>query len=273
MLTILIICSNDSENYVSSNVRYGLRYKRTDKMGNSIDDKLQEDGNSNPPGLSNVMETKETLMDIVTKTIYMSSVNHAQVNFLQFEYGCFAPNMPAVLKGDLPKEKDRGKITMQTVMDALPGLRSSLVQAGAAFTLSEFSDKEVFLLPESEVDRYHNENLIKRCVDYNCRCPSRYIRKKDLGSKNAHKCDYTCKKCESDEQYNFSYDHIYQLDSKPSGFFPPRWLFTEKEVEIAYNKFIEALREIQKSILKRRETGMTPYEVLLPSRIPYGIAI
>ena len=88
-----------------------------------------------------------------------------------------------------------------------------------------------------------------------------------------HKCDYTCKKCESDEQYNFSYDHIYQLDSKPSGFFPPRWLFTEKEVEIAYNKFIERLREIQKSILKRRETGMTPYEVLLPSRIPYGIAI
>ena len=39
------------------------------------------------------------------------------------------------------------------------------------------------------------------------------------------------------------------------------------------NKFIVGLREIQKSILKRKQMGMTPYEVLLPSRIPYGIAI
>ena len=226
-----------------------------------------------PSGFPEVLETKETLIDIVTKTIYVSSVNHAQVNFLQFEYGCFAPNVPAVLRGDLPKEDDRGQITMQRIMDALPGLRSSLVQAGAAFTLSEFSEKEVFLLPDSEIERNNELKLIKRCVDYNCRCPARYIRKKDVGSKNAHRCDYTCKKCESLKKYNFSSEHIYQLDSKPTGFFPPRWLFTEEDVEIAYNKFIEALREIQKNILKRRDTGMTPYEVLLPSKVPYGIAI
>ena len=34
---------------------------------------------------------------------------------------------------------------MQHIQDSLPGLKPSLVQAGAAFALSEFSDDEVFL--------------------------------------------------------------------------------------------------------------------------------
>ena len=257
--------------------RDGLRYKQTDKAGHKIVDGLYDDEKATSPGLYDAMENKKDLMDILTKTIYVSSVGHAQVNFLQFEYGCFAPNIPSVLRGELPKEDDRGHITMQKIMNTLPGFRSSLVQAGAAFTLSEFSEKEAFLLPATEVDIGHDNDLIKRCADINCRCPSRrnYIRKKDANRKEPHKCDYTCKRCDEDnvEKFNFSSEHIYQIDTKPSGFFPPRWLFTEEEVEIAYNKFIAALREVQKTILKRRETEMTPYEVLLPSRIPYGIAI
>ena len=79
-------------------------------------------------------------------------------------------------------------------------------------------------------------------------------------------------------QINYNYSdsgdsNIYQSDPPPNGFFPPRWLFTEKKVDEAYNHFICGLREVQKDILKRREKGTTPYEVLLPSKIPYGIAI
>ena len=213
-------------------------------------------------------------MDIVTKTIYMSSVGHAQVNFLQYEYGCFAPNVPAVLKGPIPQEKDRGEITMEKILQALPGFRNSLVQAGAAFTLSEFSEKEVFLLPKTEVDPY-NQELFKRCADGCKECPSRYRSKKDLKSKERHECDYTCKKCH-ERNYRLSSDIIYGCSAtnpKLAGFFPPRWMFTEPEVEEAYNRFIDELREVQKTILRRRGKGTTPYEVLLPSKIPYGIAI
>ena len=169
---------------------------------------------------------------------------HAQVNFLQFEYGCFAPNTPAIMKGKIPKEQDRSKISMACIMKSLPGFRASLVQAGAAFTLSEFSDEEVFLLPRTEYDHRSHE-LKPRC---------------------------------SDPNYRFSDSEVFQTDSplhnwKPTGFFPPRWLFTEKAVEIAYNEFVRDLREIQRHILGRRSKGTTPYEVLLPSKIPYGIAI
>ena len=161
---------------------------------------------THPSGLPKTLETKSDLINMVTKTIFQSTVMHAAVNFLQFEYGCFAPNVPALMRGSIPTESDRGNISMQHIMDSLPGLRASLVQAGAAFTLSEFSDDEVFLLDA-----------------------------------------------------------------------PPRWLFTEDIAKAALEKFRNKLQGIEDSIKKRNEMlveeGKIPYEVLRPSRIPYGIAI
>ena len=237
-------------------------------------------GFGTPEGLYENLESKKSLIDIVTKTIYQSSVGHAQVNFLQFEYGCFAPNVPAIMKGEIPKEEDRGKITMQKVMDSLPGFRPSLVQAGATFALSQFSENEVFLLPKTEHSKTSSHELIlnsRRC--YHC-CP------RCQGLDGNAKC---CKRpscCNitddpSDRYYIFSDSEKYcpnsvgQFDSNGhwKSFFPPRWLFTERNVEIAYNKFIQRLRIIQDTIIQRRKKGITTYEVLLPSRIPYGIAI
>lgn len=213
----------------------------------------------------------------MTKTIYQSSAGHAQVNFLQFEYGCFAPNVPAIMKGEIPKEEDRGKITMQKVMDSLPGFRPSLVQAGATFALSQFSENEVFLLPKTEHSKTSSHELIlnsRRC--YHC-CP----RCQGLDG-NAKCCKRpSCCNITDDSKYIFSDSEKYcpnsvgQFDSNGhwKSFFPPRWLFTERNVEIAYNKFIQRLRIIQDTIIQRRKKGITTYEVLLPSRIPYGIAI
>ena len=135
---------------------------------------------------------------------------HAAVNFLQFEYGVFAPNVPAVMRGRLPKESDRGKIDMSHILSCLPGLRPSLVQAGAAFTLSEFSNDEVYLLPKDKLK-------------------------------------------------------------------PPRWMFTDEKVDEAYNEFTSSLEKIEEGTKHRNREltrqGNIPYEVLMPSRIPYGIAI
>ena len=163
-----------------------------------------------PPGLPQTLETKADLISIVTKVIFQSSVMHAAVNFLQFEYGCFAPNVPAVLRGPIPTEEDRGKIDLQRIMNTLPGREPSLVQAGAAFVLSEFSEDEVFLLPKKGANQ-------------------------------------------------------------------PAWLFTEVNAKLAFDKFQTKLQSIEDFIAHRNQelisNGEVPYEVLLPSRIPYGIAI
>ena len=164
-----------------------------------------------PQGLDRPLITKKDLVNFVTKIIFQASAGHAAVNFMQFEYMCFAPNVPAVMRGKIPKEDDRGKIGMERILSSLPSMRSSLIQAGAAYALSEFSDVEVFLLP--------------------------------TGAKG----------------------------SEPSK--PPRWLFTKGEVDKAYFNFLIKLSEIEEKIINRREEGKVPYEVLLPSRIPYGIAI
>ena len=58
--------------------------------------------------------------------------------------------MPGVLKGSIPTEDDKGKITEEDCLSTLTGREKCLEQAGAAFVLSEFSEDEVFLLPKDD---------------------------------------------------------------------------------------------------------------------------
>ena len=136
---------------------------------------------------------------------------HAAVNYLQFNYGCYAPNVPALLKGKIPTENDKGQISEDDVKKALPGRNNSLQQAGAAYALSRFSEDEVFLLhPKEGIDE-------------------------------------------------------------------SKFLFTEPEARSVFKRFQETLGQIENTIINRnnvlKENGETPYEVLLPSKIPYGVAI
>ena len=137
---------------------------------------------------------------------------HCAVNFLQLEYNCFGPNVPGMLRGKIPKEDDRGKIDMPRILESLPDLKPCLAQAGVAYSLTQFSEDEVYLLPDEKAE-----------------------------------------------------------------VFPPRWLFTEENARGALDKFISNLKEIESHIDARNESlvneGKIPYEVLRPSKIPYGIAI
>ena len=54
---------------------------------------------------------------------------------------------------------------------------------------------------------------------------------------------------------------------------PPEWLFTEPEARDALKKLQRTLKQIEVEIRKRNYSLKIPYEVLLPPRIPYGIAI
>ena len=212
---------------------------------------------------ANVLQTKEDLTELCTKIIFATSAKHAAVNFLQWDYACFAPVNPYAMRGNIPTEDDRGKITEKLIVDSLPDRKNAIRSAGIAFTLTEFSDDEVYLLLPFAKRRERS-----RSVQY-----TKFISKST-----------------APKAFNFSSNfgsaqnlpRIGELGSEVSAsagklltsqFYPPRWLFNEEEVRTAFTNFQNRLHTIEDKIRERNFELDVPYEVLLPSQIPSGIAI
>lgn len=183
--------------------------------------------------------------------IFQSSAKHAALNFLQWEYGSFAPIFPFCMRADLPTENDRGKITKQFIIESLPGPKLCIRTAGIAFTLTEFSEDEVFLLLHQKFQKNR--------------------RRKTLGTlkTQSNKVVYL-------RQLTTQHDILSDL-TMAKGLIPPRWLFTEEKATTAFLAFQHKLQQIEDEIVERNtaleQSGSVPYEALLPSRIPSGIAI
>ena len=73
----------------------------------------------------------------------------------------------------------------------------------------------------------------------------------------------------------FSDDEVFLLHKGDKS--KAKFLFTEPEVKLVFEKFQERLQQIEDWINDRNTDligkAEVPYETLLPSRIPYGIAI
>ena len=65
----------------------------------------------------------------------------------------------------------------------------------------------------------------------------------------------------------YSSDDLYLTNT------PCELLFTDREVLDAMERFQNSLRIIEEEIKKRNEELKVPYDVLVPSKIPYGIRI
>ena len=190
------------------------------------------------------MQTKDDLITLCTMIIFQSSVKHAAVNNLQWDYLSFAPASPLCMRGNLPTEDDRGKTTQEIVIESLPDAKLCIRSAGIAYALTEFSKDEVFLLQQNRSFRL--KQLLK---------------------------SYGCIRIRASR----SLESIRPESNIDCTKYPPRWLFGEERAKIAFSKFQWKLREIENEINERNERlaeeGNVPYDVLLPSKIPSGIAI
>jgi len=81
------------------------------------------------------------------------------------------------------------------------------------------------------------------------------------------------KKNESTQNLKTDSQSLSTSELIATGILPPRWLFTQQNIVNAYLKFQKSLLDIEDHIKMRNKGLRYPYKVLMPSRIPYSIAI
>jgi len=86
-------------------------------------------------GFPDKIKNNEQLVDVLTMIIFTCSIQHAAVNFQQYNYLGWVPNLPlAIYRDSYPKSKK--EITMKDVVEALPSIGKSATQMAAVRTLN-----------------------------------------------------------------------------------------------------------------------------------------
>ena len=208
---------------------------------------------------ANVLRTKVDLVELCTKIIFATTVKHAAVNFLQWDYASFAPVSPMCMRGTIPNEDDRGKVTEKHIINSLPDRKNSIRAAGVAFALTEFSPDEVYLLLPGAKKRERSRSvqymkILNKPTNLRASAFGSTQNLLGIGETNLEPSSLAMNKLTSQS-------------------YPPRWLFNEEEVKTAFTNFQNKLHKIEYKIQERNFELDVPYEVLLPSQIPSGIAI
>jgi len=84
----------------------------------------------------------DQLVEYVTIIVFTCSVQHAAINFGQFETYKFLPSTPGAMR--LPSHR-RGEGTKDRIMKSLPDAVMAVLQLGVSYLLSQYSKEDVFL--------------------------------------------------------------------------------------------------------------------------------
>ena len=76
-------------------------------------------------GFPDKIETVEQLIDIATIVIFTCGPLHSALNFAQYEYIGYVPNMPYAAYRAIPED---GGVDMKTLMEIMPPYESSAIQ-------------------------------------------------------------------------------------------------------------------------------------------------
>jgi arachidonate 15-lipoxygenase len=126
-------------------------------------------------GMSDRIDTLEQLVEIVTTIIYICGPQHSAVNFPQYEYMGFVPNMP--LAAYKPIQEDGDIKDRQTLIDFLPPAKPTSGQLTTLFTLSAYRydrlgyyEEKEFIDPNADdvVNKFQQElNIVQRKIELN----------------------------------------------------------------------------------------------------------
>ncbi len=115
-------------------------------------------------GLSSEIGTLEYLIDVTTLIIYTASVQHAAVNFPQYDIMSYAPNMPLACYAPRPTKKTGA--TEQDYLDILPPLDQAELQAGLGYILGSI---HYTTLGDYDKDQFDNKAVDEPLETFNKR--------------------------------------------------------------------------------------------------------
>ena len=123
-------------------------------------------------GMSDRIDNLKQLVEIVTTIIYTCGPRHSAVNFPQYEYMGFIPNMPLAAYQPIKKE---GVCTRKELIDFLPAAKPTSSQLTTVFTLSAYRydrlgyyEEEEFEDPNADdvVNKFQQElNVVQRKIE------------------------------------------------------------------------------------------------------------
>ncbi|WP_017318478.1 lipoxygenase family protein [Mastigocladopsis repens] len=109
-------------------------------------------------GMPEKIETIEQLIDIVTVVVFTCAPLHSALNFSQYEYMAFVPNMPYAAYHPVPETKG---VDMQTIMKMLPPFKHAADQVMWSDILTSFHYDKLGHYDEEFADPIAQEILVQ----------------------------------------------------------------------------------------------------------------
>lgn len=109
-------------------------------------------------GMSDKIETLEQLIDVITIVIFSCAPLHSALNFAQYEYMAFVPNMPYAAYHPVPDSKG---IDLETILKFLPPFKQSADQIFWTVVLTSFHYDKLGFYDEEFADPLAQELLVQ----------------------------------------------------------------------------------------------------------------